>query len=116
SISSKKGKMIWVRIFRVGIVSLGLTRDLATASPTLRQHRVGGTREDQLVRAAMHRGEVVAGHAVQVLVAGRHGDRPRGTNRPVSLAIDAHPMVGDGAADAVGSEATVGRDRHLRAA
>src|SRR2546421_7981210 len=98
--------MIWVRILRVGIVSRGLTRDLATASPTLRRHRVGGTREDQLIGAAARRGEGVAGHAVQTPVAGRHPDRPRGADRPVALAVDAHPLVGDGAADAVGGEAT----------
>src|SRR6266550_1482535 len=116
SISRRKGRMIWVRIFSVGIVSRGRTRDLSTASPTLRRDRVGGTRKDQLIGPAVHRGENVAGHAVHVLVAGRHGNRPRDAVRPVALAVDAYPLVGDGATGTVGGEATHGRDRDLRTA
>src|SRR5437879_2117290 len=108
--------MIWVRILSVGIVKRRRTRDLATASPTLRRDRVGGTRKDQLIGPAVHRGEDVAGHSVQVLIAGGYGDRPRGAVRPVALAVDAHPLVGDGATHAVGGEATRDRDRDLRAA
>src|SRR5437588_7276406 len=116
SISSRNGRTIWVRILSVGIVRRGRTRGLATASPTLRRDRVGGTRKDQLIGPAVHRVEDVAGHAVQVLVASRHVDRPRGAVRPVALAVDAHPLVGDGATGAVGGKATLGRDRDLRTA
>src|SRR5437588_6694235 len=113
SISSRNGRTIWVRILSVGIVRRGRTRGLATASPTPRRDRVGGARKDQLIGPTVHRGEDIAGHAVQVLVAGRHVDRPRGAVRPVALAVDTHPLVGDGATGAIGGEATGCRDGGL---
>src|SRR2546421_3258999 len=116
SIRSRNGRMIWVRIRRVGSVSGRPRRGLANTVPTLRRHRVGGTEEDELIGAAVDGSKGVAGDDMQVGIAGRHLNRARGPDGPLTLVVDPHPLVGDRAAHTVGREATGGRDRGLRAA
>src|SRR5205807_9275090 len=108
--------MIWVRIRRVGNVRGWRRRALANTVPTLRRDGVGGTEEDQLIGATVDGSKGVAGDAMQVGVAGRQLNRARGPDGPLTLVVDAHPLVGDRAAHTVGGEATGGRDRCLRAA
>src|SRR2546430_11230741 len=116
SIRSRNGRMIWVRIGRVGSVSGRPRRGLANTVPTRRRHRVGGTEEDQLVGAAVDGSKGVAGDAMQVGVTGRHLNRARSPDGPLTLVVDPHPLVGDRAAHTIGGEATGSRDRCLRAA
>src|SRR6266567_22255 len=85
SIRSRNGRMIWVRILRVGSVKGRRRRGLANTVPTLRRDRVGGTQEDQLIRATVYRGEDVAGDLVQIQIAGGHLDRAGGAVGPVTL-------------------------------
>src|SRR4029077_19035389 len=97
--------MIWVRIFSVGTFNRGRTRVLANTVPTLGRDRVGGTEEHELIGAAVRRRKGIAPDGMQAPVAGGDRNRPRGTDGPVALAVDAHPLVGDGPADAIGGEA-----------
>src|SRR5205823_15062158 len=115
SIRSRNGRMIWVRILRVGSVSGRPRRGLANTVPTLRRDRIGGTEEDQLIGAAVDGSKGVAGDAMQVGVAGRHLNRAGGPDGPLTLVVDAHARVGDRAAHTVGGEATGGTDGSLLA-
>src|SRR2546430_9894883 len=78
TISSRKGRMIWVRIFRVGIVRRPGVRGLANTVPTLGRDRIGGIEEDQLVGAAVLGGKRIRCDRVRARVAGVDPDRRLG--------------------------------------
>src|SRR5438094_1235917 len=101
SISSRNGRMIWVRILRVGIVSR-----LAKTAPALGGDRVGRIDEDQLVGAARLRREVIGDHGVRARVPGGNPNRGLGGYAGAdALRIVVHPFVEDPSAGAVGGEA-----------
>src|SRR5438477_11607144 len=97
NISSRNGRMIWVRIFRVGMVSR-----LANAAPVLGGNRVGRTVENELVGAAVLRRKAIRDDGVGAGVAGRNLNRCFGDNRPVALAVQPDPCIEDPAANAIG--------------
>src|SRR5437870_1264952 len=85
---TSKGRMIWVRIFSVGIVKRGRTRGLANTVPTLGRDRVGGAEEDELIGTAVRRRKGIARDDVQAPVARGDPDGPRGTDGLVALVVD----------------------------
>src|ERR1700686_1411226 len=111
--SSRKGRMIWVRIFSVGIVRRLRTRGLANTVPTLGGYRVGGAEEDELIGAAVCGRKGVARDGMDTPVAGGALDRRLGDHGLPALAVDATPLVGNCPAGAVGREASARHDRHL---
>src|SRR6266571_2732890 len=101
SISSRNGRMIWVRILRVGIVSR-----LANTAPALGGDRVRRVEENQLVCAAVLRREAVGDDGVGARVPSGNLDPGFGDHRLVALAVYPDPLIGDPSAGAVGGEAS----------
>src|SRR3989454_2617225 len=100
SISRRNGRMIWVRILRVGIVSR-----LANTAPALGGDSVRWVEEDQLVGAAVLRREAVGDDGVGARVPSGNPDWGLGDHRLVALAVYPNPLIEDPSADAVGRKA-----------
>src|SRR2546422_7875645 len=99
SISRRNGRMIWVRIRRVGIVSR-----LANTAPTLCGDGVCRVEEDELIGTAVLRREAVGHHRVGARVARRNPDRGLRDHGSVALVVDPDPLVEDPSPGAVGGK------------
>src|SRR5207244_10476580 len=97
--SRRNGRMIWVRILRVGMVNL------ANAAPALGAHRVGRKEEDQLVGPAVFRRKAVRDHGMRIGVACGDPDRNLGNDGSGALVVQSNPFVEDPSANAVRGEA-----------
>src|SRR2546428_4395954 len=94
----RNGRMICVRILRVGSVRGRRKRGLANTVPTLRRDRVGGAEEDELVSATVRRRERVRSDGMPAPIAGPDLDRLLGAGGPVALVVNAYPGLEDPAA------------------
>src|SRR2546428_3463335 len=101
SISRRNGRMIWVRILRVGIVSR-----LAKTAPALGGDRVRRDEEDQLVGAAVLGREAIGDHGVGARVPRGNTDRGLGVQASLALAVYPHPLIEDPSAGAIRGEAS----------
>src|SRR5438034_8817692 len=101
SISRRNGRMIWVRILRVGIVSR-----LAKTAPALGSDRIRRVEEDQLVGAAVLGREAIGDHGVGARIPRGNPDRSLRVHRSVALAVYPDPLIEDPSAGAIGREAS----------
>src|SRR5947207_14658071 len=101
SISRRNGRMIWVRILRVGIVSR-----LAKTAPALGSDRIRRVEEDQLVGAAVLGREAIGDHGVGARIPRGNPDRSRRVHRSVALAVYPDPLIEAASADAIGRDAS----------
>src|SRR5207237_5564426 len=111
SMSRRNGRMIWVRILRVGMVSR-----LAKAAPALGGDRVRRVEKDQLVGATVLRREAIRNDGMGARVARGNPDRHLWRYADtVTLRIVVHPFVEDPSAGAIGGEASGRGHRRLAA-